>query len=171
MIAYSICRTGAQFQQALPYGRPARPRCCNHIVLRGPAKIAEDPEPHGSETVLLVDDDRVIRSAAVRVLERHGYTVVAVDNALDAIAILRGRTQRVDVVMTDLRMPGMTGGDLISAIRQDAPEVPIVVASGADHRDEREKQGVPATIPYLKKPWTIDELLAIVRSAIDKGPG
>ena len=119
----------------------------------------------GSESILLVDDDPAIRRVARRALELHGYTVFEAANGSSALAI--GASTPVDILVTDVMMPGMLGPQLASELRRQAPGLPVLFTSG--HTDEIVRDGLldPAT-PFLAKPFTPSQLAHKVREALDR---
>jgi DNA-binding NtrC family response regulator len=109
--------------------------------------------------VLLVDDLASLREALQAGLETYGFHVVGAESAQEALLILQRET--VGCVVTDLWMPGMSGEDLVKAIRSDASydEMPIVVMSAA--MDVRVTQDIPADA-FLAKPFALEPLVRIL---------
>ena len=125
--------------------------------------------PHGTETVLVVEDEEDLRAFARRALERHGYTVVAASDGVEALAILRERGDGIALVLSDMVMPRMGGLQLEREMREAGMTVPVLFTSGypamsADDRRLRASGG-----PFLPKPWTVGDLLRKVREALDAG--
>ncbi|HEX5399158.1 MAG TPA: ATP-binding protein [Verrucomicrobiae bacterium] len=116
---------------------------------------------HGSETVLVVDDEALLLRMAETILTEFGYKVLAADGGQKALAILARNEPRVDLVITDLVMPGMSGRELVDRIRQLAPSTRILCMSG--YLLSADKQ--PGA-PFLRKPFTSRELLARVRQVV-----
>ncbi len=121
-------------------------------------------KPHA----LVVDDDPGVRYTLVGILEEEGLTVSSAESAESALAILdRDGAQEVHLVVTDMRMPGMNGLDLLAVLRQRprAPKVVMITAHGS------ERLAVEATklgaYDYFRKPFELDELVAVVRRAIE----
>ena len=120
----------------------------------------------GRETVLLVEDDMGVQRLATRMLRSAGYTVLIADNGLEAIALLQQHGGPVDVIVTDLVMPGMGGGDLARVIRVQRPEMGIVFTSG--YRDEsRVSLSAVDSAAVLPKPYSTAQLQQKVRQALD----
>jgi CheY-like chemotaxis protein len=130
---------------------------------------AADPEvAGGKECVLLVDDDPGVRRVARAVLERYGYRVAEAASAKEALACWEALAHPVDLLLTDLVMPGgMSGGDLAVALRDRKPGLRVVFCSGysADvvHRHLKLERG----LNFLQKPYTIADLARTVRRALD----
>jgi PAS domain S-box-containing protein len=119
----------------------------------------------GSETLLLVEDEQVVRSSLKRMLERHGYRVLEARHGADALLVLRERRGEVDLVLTDVRMPEMGGQELVARLRTEAPGLPVLYLSGyADVMPEVGGEG-PA-VAFVEKPVSATTLLEHVRGAL-----
>ncbi len=120
--------------------------------------------PRGAETVLLVEDDAGVRGVARRMLERHGYTVVEAEHGVDALGQIEHRGGAVDLVLTDVRMPGLDGRELARRLRAERPSLPVVLMSGYPS-----ESATAADLRFLAKPFTAGALLHTVRDALDGG--
>jgi two-component system cell cycle sensor histidine kinase/response regulator CckA len=115
--------------------------------------------------VLLVDDDASARSAFQRVLEREGYSVVAAANGEEALQLL-GRTHvPVDVLVTDVQMPGMLGDALVVEVRRAWPELPVLFISG-EASFARLPGDAGGRSRFLLKPFGPEELAGSVASLL-----
>jgi two-component system, cell cycle sensor histidine kinase and response regulator CckA len=118
-------------------------------------------------TVLVVEDEEAVRLAIRRVLQDEGYCVLEAQNGVDALQLLNGGNApgRIDLVLTDLRMPMMDGRALAAALARAHPDLPIVFMSGftAQLMDLRL---VSPHLTFLPKPFRNDDLLATVRRQI-----
>jgi PAS domain S-box-containing protein len=121
----------------------------------------------GSETVLLVEDERVVRETATRILERHGYRVLTARHGADALLIWGARAADIDVVITDVRMPTMGGRALVERLRTERPDVAVVVMSGYTSEHDAAEAAMLQQEMFLEKPFTAESLLTIVRGALD----
>ncbi|MDQ3223012.1 MAG: PAS domain S-box protein, partial [Gemmatimonadota bacterium] len=88
------------------------------------------PAPPGKETLLLVEDEAPVRESVRRLLEWHGYTVIEARNGADALQIYEGDEEGIDLVLTDLMMPGMGGHELVERLRARRPDLRVVFMSG-----------------------------------------
>jgi two-component system, cell cycle sensor histidine kinase and response regulator CckA len=121
---------------------------------------------HGSETVLVVDDETLLLSMTETILTEYGYKIMTANNGQKALAILARPDAKVDLVITDLVMPGMSGRELVDRIRQVAPATRILCMSGyALSADKR------SGAPFLRKPFTSMELLAKARRVLSANLG
>ena len=109
--------------------------------------------------ILFVEDDRQLREIFVEILGDAGYQVTAAHDGTAGWAAVQAAHPMFDLVITDNRMPGMTGDELITAIRGAHPALPILCMSGA----EREVQ---AGVALLYKPFLPEALLAAVKAAL-----
>jgi nitrogen-specific signal transduction histidine kinase/FixJ family two-component response regulator len=123
----------------------------------------------GSETILVVEDEEVVRELAARSLRSEGYTAITAAGAREALDLLRHRASPVSLVISDLVMPGIGGRELAEQIRRDWPETPILFTSGFTDDDVIRRGLMESGEPFLQKPWGPDSLLRIVRSLLDQG--
>jgi two-component system cell cycle sensor histidine kinase/response regulator CckA len=115
--------------------------------------------------VLVVDDDVTSRAAMRRVLEHHGYTVIVAEDAPDALRMLERTHVPVDLLVTDVQMPGMNGDVLVARVRDAWPELPVVFVSG-EPSNVRLVQETSGQVQFLAKPFLPAELLETVREAL-----
>lgn len=113
-----------------------------------------------SVSVLVVEDVPQMRATAVEVFQELGCEVFDAYNGPDALKILEARPE-IQVLFTDVRMPGMSGLELAEAARQRWPDLRVVLTSGYLSRE-----GVPAHIPFLSKPWRTANLADVVLRAL-----
>jgi PAS domain S-box-containing protein len=129
------------------------------------------PVPHkprgGSEVVLLVEDDASVSRAASRVLEKHGYTVLKATDGQEALKIMATCTPPPDLIISDVVMPRMTGPQLLSKLREAGPVPKVLFNSGYAASETLERTTLEPGIPFLRKPWTLSELLLKVREVLD----
>jgi PAS domain S-box-containing protein len=119
-------------------------------------------EPEGqSETILLVEDERSVRTLVRRLLEVEGYIVVTADSAEDAL-VVAGHQGEIDLVLTDMVMPGMNGRELMEQLEHSRPGMKVVYTSG--YFDDRASPAKGA--PFLQKPYTHQALARTVREAL-----
>jgi two-component system, cell cycle sensor histidine kinase and response regulator CckA len=123
--------------------------------------------PTGTETVLVVEDESALRDLAVSILETNGYTVLSADDSEIALAISKQYESKIDLLLTDVVMPGLTGPDLAVEIKAQRPELKVVYMSGYAG-NMMLHQGVPgAELPLLTKPFSTRALLMKVRAVLD----
>ena len=116
-------------------------------------------------TVLLVDDDRAVRSTTRRLLERSKFTVVDVDSAATALERFRAEPGAFDVLLTDIRMPGMDGVQLAQAVRDIMPRFPVVFISGYGDVGDQHLDAM-TSVQLVAKPFAAEKLFAALRHAV-----
>lgn len=119
--------------------------------------------PPKSLNVWLVDDDASIRWVLERALRQGGMSPTAFDHADTALAALR--RDRPDVLITDIRMPGRSGLDLLTEIRDSQPELPVIVMTAHSDLDSAVAAYQGGAFEYLPKPFDIDQAVDLVRRA------
>lgn len=129
------------------------------LVLRTP----QDGKP----TILIVEDEAMIRLALSDYLQDCGFTVLDVTNAAEAVAVLEARTFAIDVVLTDVRMPGeMDGFGLARWIREHRPGLPVLITTGDKAKGEMASD-LCGKNPIIEKPHDFKLVLTRIRAAID----
>jgi DNA-binding NtrC family response regulator len=118
--------------------------------------------PRGDETVLLVDDDEQVRRAIGLLLKNLGYRALIAADAQEALTLLDDH-ERVDLMVTDIVMPGMDGVQLGERVHTRRPELPVVFISGYTDRAVPEL----AHSCFLRKPFAMHELAHVVRDSLD----
>ncbi len=126
------------------------------------------PVQPGTEQVLLVEDEEMVRSLTGRALREYGYKVLEARGGEEALRLFKAGAERIDMVVTDVAMPGMGGRELARRLRAEAPELPILFISGYTGDDVVERGLLAAGAPFLSKPFTPDALAAAVRRLLDK---
>ncbi|MEO8909186.1 MAG: ATP-binding protein [Gemmatimonadaceae bacterium] len=121
----------------------------------------------GSETILLVEDDTSVRDLVERVLRSRGYHVLAAQHGGDALQLASHTMRGVDLVLTDVVMPAMSGRELVEALQAERPALRVLYMSGYTD-DEIIRRGLHApTISFIQKPFTADNLALQVRKVLD----
>ena len=135
------------------------------------AALCPNAEPNGSqllrgsETVLVAEDEAAVRESVRRILERAGYRVIEARHGADALLLWRERREEIALVLTDLVMPEMRGGELAAAVRAEAPDTKIVYMSG--YASEAARSTVSDADVLLAKPFDVEFLLRTVRQVLD----
>jgi CheY-like chemotaxis protein len=140
--------------------------CVNEPVTAEPT-AASRVIAAGTETILLVEDEHALRALTRRILESAGYVVVEAANGLDALKELEAQAGRVDLLLTDVVMPGMNGRELAGRVTGQQPGTRVLYASGYTD-DAILRHGVlDAGSPFISKPYTPTELKRRVREVLD----
>jgi two-component system, cell cycle sensor histidine kinase and response regulator CckA len=126
--------------------------------------MSREARPH-SPTILVVDDEEMVRVSTARMLERRGYHVLTAANPGQALEILRGDAA-VDLLISDIVMPETYGTDLILQARALRPDLPALLISGFADQQNARHGPIPDGVPFLPKPFDLADLLAQVRSLL-----
>lgn len=121
----------------------------------------------GNETILLVEDELIVRTAARRILEAAGYTVLEVGNANDALDLAVQRRGPIDLLLTDMVMPGLSGRDLSAQFRKLRPQAPTVYMSGYTEDTFLRQSASEPELVFVQKPFTPQSLTQKVRKALE----
>ena len=121
----------------------------------------------GHETILLVDDEPMIRNLGRAILERYGYQVLLAEDGQQAVDIYRHGPESIDLVILDLTMPRLSGHDAFRQLLQLDPDVRVLFASGysAEHVSEADHERL---LGFVGKPYQPQDLARTVRSALDR---
>ena len=126
-------------------------------------------EATGDETILVVDDEDVVRKVAEGTLKAHGFKTLSASNGKEAIEILNERSQDVMLVLLDLTMPVMSGKETLAVIRNQYEGLPVIVCSGYMVDLERfEKENGLRPDAAIQKPYDIKDLTLKIRNLIDE---
>lgn len=121
----------------------------------------------GTETILVIDDDVAIRDIAATTLRANGYTVLAARSGAEGLALLKAHDGEVHLLLTDVSMPGMSGGEVAEAVAAERPGIKTLFMSGysagAALHDSVREEGVA----FLAKPFVHGILLRKVRAVLD----
>jgi len=149
-----------------------------HVYLpRTDAKSREAPSiapassSRGSETILLVEDDDAVRAVARGILRRNGYRVLEACNGGEALLVCEQHDGRIDLLLTDVVLPRMSGRQLAERIAISRPETKVLFMSGYTD-DAILRHGIlEAGVAYLQKPITPAKLTGQIREVLGPGPG
>ena len=124
--------------------------------------------PRGTETILLVDDEKAVRSVARIALEEAGYVVIEASGGEEALATVSERCIELDLLVTDVVMPRMSGKDLSLKLKEICPEVRVLYASGYTANVIFHHGILDAGVDFLQKPFSSLEFLTKVREILDR---
>ncbi|MFQ5843533.1 MAG: PAS domain S-box protein [Planctomycetota bacterium] len=159
---YSEPEQGASFKIYLPSaeGAPAEE----------PAREVVSVEPGGTETVLLVEDERLVRDLVKRVLEQHGYTVLEAPNGERALRVLQRHAGEIQLLLTDVVMPEMGGEELVEWALHTRADLKVLFMSGYTERAVVFHGHLDPGKAFLQKPATPGAILRKVRQVLDAPP-
>jgi PAS domain S-box-containing protein len=131
------------------------------------AAINEDFKT-GKEKILFVDDEESLVEIVTQILERLGYQVEATTNPFEALEIFSANSDKFDLVITDLTMPGMTGDKLVKEILAIRPEMPIILCSGFSDQVDGGKAKELGIRAFIMKPVVIRKMAGTIRTVLDQ---
>jgi two-component system cell cycle sensor histidine kinase/response regulator CckA len=126
---------------------------------------AQESELWGTGTILLVEDEPMVRTVAERALARHGYTVLTANNGEEALERLKENGEKVALLISDVVMPLMDGPTMVREVRKTYPEVPILFMSGYAEEQLRKSIDI-ANVAFLPKPFSVQELAQAVQRVL-----
>jgi signal transduction histidine kinase len=156
--AYSEPGKGTTFKVYLP-------QCESRAVAVG--SLVEGAATGGTETILLAEDEEMVRDLAVRILERAGYNVIAAADGEEAVEIFKSHAESVDMLLFDVVMPRLGGHQAYERIRALRPDVPVLFSSGYSENAIHTGFVLHEGLRLLQKPYAPATLLRAVRAALD----
>jgi PAS domain S-box-containing protein len=149
---------GAAFRVVFPVDTPEE----------APMLVPATATAHGHETVLVVDDEPGLRALARAGLQQHGFDVLAVETGEQALEILRKGEPRVDVMLLDLTLPGISGESVLRAARGLAPALPVIIASGYATVESQSAWMAAGAMGFVAKPYRVEQVAQKLREALDR---
>ncbi len=120
----------------------------------------------GVGTILVADDEEIIRRTLQLMLKRMGYTVILASNGVEAVEIFKKEQDSIDLIMLDMIMPVMTGLEALNKIREENATIPVIIASGYAHSEDMEKAKQLNVSDTLSKPYSAKQLSDSVSSIL-----
>jgi CheY-like chemotaxis protein len=156
---YSEIGKGTSFKVYFPRAEAA------DMVVEAPPPVA--PVRAGTQTVLVVEDEEGLRELAKRLLLRQGYTVLVAANADEALRLFEAN-QSIDVLLTDVVMPGASGPELTRQLVQQHPALRVIYMSGYTEEAIVQHGVLKPGIAFLNKPFTSETLGAKIREVLER---
>ena len=129
---------------------------------------ANAPLPRGNECVLVLDDEPLLVDIMERNLVRLGYTVLAFTDSEAALQQFRQHAETIDLIITDMTMPGYTGAELAKRVLSITPEMPIILCSGfSEYIDDRKAREI-GVCEFVEKPVNLRTLATVIRKVLDE---
>jgi two-component system cell cycle sensor histidine kinase/response regulator CckA len=156
---------GTTFRVFLPRYLPENE---DEIVAQKSAKKERPQDLTGSGRVLLVEDEDVVRSFAVRALKRQGYEVLEASTGVEALEVMEAHDHKVDIVVSDVVMPEMDGPTLLKELRKRNPDLKIIFVSGYPHEAFETSLDKDQQFAFLPKPFSLPQLAAKVKEQLGR---
>ena len=131
--------------------------------------MSETPVPETRPTVLVVDDEEDLRDIMRRMLERRGFVILTAGDSQQAIAVLREHPGEIDILVTDLGLPGVSGGELSRTATALRPGMHVVYISGLPKDIAVADGKIDEGALLVKKPFTTDLLIEALRAVLTEG--
>lgn len=157
---------GSAFTIYLRHARPSE----EEPAAQPQAAPAEAPAPAEKplrETILLVEDEPGIRALVRKILKRERYNVLEAGSAEEASRVAGGYEGRIDLLLTDVMLPGMGGRELAEGLRESLPQLRVLYVSGFTEDESVRAGGFPPGSKFLQKPFTLSALVSKVREALE----
>ena len=149
---------GSKFQVFLPVATNA--------VIRQPNQMGAPPTTAASGTILLVEDEEMLRDMAASMVTRLGYSVIKAKDGVEAMEIFRQHKDEIRLVISDLTMPRMNGWETLTVLRKLVPGIPVILASGYDKAHVMAGDHPELPQVFLGKPYKLKELGDAIRQAL-----
>jgi CheY-like chemotaxis protein len=121
----------------------------------------------GTETILLVDDEKIVLEANRGMLESMGYRVYAVESGQEAITLFKGKRNEIDLVILDMIMPEISGGETFDRLREINPGIKVLLSSGYSLNGEAQTIMDRGCKGFIQKPFRIEKLSQKVREMLN----
>ncbi len=129
--------------------------------------MVDSDAPSGTGTILLVEDEEVVRESCQELLTSFGYEVITACNGKEALEIYRNEGENISLVVLDLIMPEMDGAQCLSEILRISPQAKILIASGCSENEPGRSGLLAGAKNFIGKPYDMRELLRSVRYTLD----
>lgn len=117
-------------------------------------------------TILVIDDEEIIRSLAEKILSRDSHTILTEANSAGAISSFREHSESIDIVLVDMILDDLNGFDILTEIRKTTPEIPGIISSGNSYNERDIPKILNNNIYFLQKPYRATELSELVNSIL-----
>ncbi len=130
--------------------------------------FTEVHETIGNETVMIVEDDSMVRTLAINALKRRGYKILASSSGIECIEMLQCYKGSLDILLTDIIMPGMNGKELYHRIKIQYPDIKVIFMSGYTDNFIVKNDLHELGANFIQKPFTVQNLTKIVKETLEK---
>ncbi|TGK18245.1 PAS domain S-box protein [Leptospira kmetyi] len=148
---------------------PAQTHSYETVVKETKQEIVNGTSRRGSGNILLVEDEDMLREVLTSILEQEGYNVTVAGNGLDAVEIYRAQWNRIDLVLSDVGLPGIEGDRMYYEMKRINPEVRAILASGFIEPSKKSELLKAGVLDILQKPYLTVEILNRIKTMIHPG--
>jgi two-component system CheB/CheR fusion protein len=132
-----------------------------------PVKMKKRADFTGAGTILVIDDEEVVRMAARATLKQYGYTVLLAENGEKGIELFARKADEISLVLLDMTMPVMSGQETLSGLRAIRPDVRVLISSGYDEDDMMEQLSGEVIEGFIQKPYRSPDLAGKVKAVLE----
>jgi DNA-binding NtrC family response regulator len=122
------------------------------------------------ETILVVDDEQMVLDVVCSILSDSGYNIIKATSPEDVMEIIKTTPEKIDAILSDIVMPGMSGTEMIAQVKDSLPSAEIVFMSGQMNYSLVEPEVLADKVLFIRKPFMPKELLDKMRTALDSKP-
>lgn len=159
IIVNSILGEGSEFNVYFPVSKASKEEKEETIL--------QTRLPHGNETILLVEDESVVRNLTAKMLEQQGYKVIQAKEGLSALSIFKQNKDNIDLIITDVIMPYLNGVDLVEKVKSERPGMKVLFISGHVDPILKRETLISEGYHFLQKPYTMQSLGHTVRQVME----
>ena len=156
---YSEPGSGTVFKIYLP--------CAGKSCAADRPRSERETVAHGTETLLLVEDEKAVRKASAEFLRLRGYRVLEASDGLEALAVANDHPSAIQLLVTDVVMPNLSGGELAKKLKQVVPGIKFLFVSGYAGKTVLDHNVLDLETNFLQKPYSLNEFAAKIREALD----
>lgn len=138
----------------------------SNMLVSRPSEVS-DSLCRGSETILLVDDEEMVLEVSVQIFESLGYTVLAAPNGEEAVEIYQSNRHKIDLVILDMIMPNMSGGETYDKLREINPDIQVILSSGYSINGQAREILARGCVGFIQKPFSMQDLSLKIRDILD----
>ena len=132
-----------------------------------PVEKIDIPIIGGKETILVIDDEKEIRSISEKILNKYGYTTLTANDGQEGLNIYRNNMDSIDLIILDLVMPIKGGAEVLAEVKKMNPSAKVLIASGYSTNGTVKDALEKGSKSIVNKPYTLRELLSTVRETLD----
>src|SRR5512139_1160402 len=118
--------------------------------------------------IVVIDDEQIMREGCSRILSKDGWAVICAENGTKGLEEIKGQSEKIDVILLDLMMPGMSGMEVLDQVRVTNPNLLVIVITGYATVESAVETMKKGAYDFIPKPFTPDQLRIIVRRALEK---
>ena len=157
--------SGSRFEILLPCVRQAEQEFRDPVI---PAVPGESEKVMA--TILIIDDEDMLRLPIASMLRRRGYSILETRDGAAGVDLFQAHAAEIEIVLLDLTLPGMSGGEILEKLRKIRPGIKVVLSTAYGRERAFRDVSESESVYYLRKPYKIDELIALLRKVCLEEP-